>query len=144
MLVHVHPKLIVKAILDFYSISRKEVYIHVENLYFTFKNVLLIVVRFSVCKASFKGDFLSFAETISSRFAGAGVTIDNTEETRRGYRETLFTSPGISDHISGVILHHETFYQKSKDGIPFVKVIIYWIKCTFVTFTHWPVHIIIN
>jgi len=59
---------------------------------------------------------------MATRFAGAGITIENTEEVRRGYRDMVFTSEGFNEHISGVILHHETFYQKSNDGTSFVKV----------------------
>jgi fructose-bisphosphate aldolase class I len=31
----------------------------------------------------------------------------------------LFTTPGASDYISGVILYDETIHQKTKDGVPF-------------------------
>ena len=55
--------------------------------------------------------------TIAKRFAS--IKIDSTEEQRRTYREMLFTAPGASDYISGVILYDETIRQKTKDGIPF-------------------------
>jgi len=29
----------------------------------------------------------------------------------------------MSKHISGVILFHETFYQKAEDGTPLVKIL---------------------
>ncbi|MBL4905815.1 MAG: fructose-bisphosphate aldolase class I [Sneathiella sp.] len=44
------------------------------------------------------------------------INVECTEETRRDYRELLFTSEGISDYISGVILYDETLRQSSKDG----------------------------
>nr|CAD7419999.1 unnamed protein product [Timema poppensis] len=53
--------------------------------------------------------------TIGKRFKDIGV--DNTEENRRLYRQLLFTADkAVSDHISGVILFHETLYQKSDKG----------------------------
>ncbi|XP_045173167.2 fructose-bisphosphate aldolase-like isoform X2 [Mercenaria mercenaria] len=60
--------------------------------------------------------------TMAQRFACIGV--ESTEENRRRYREMLFTTDAeIAENISGVILHHETMYQKTKDGVPFVKVL---------------------
>lgn len=55
--------------------------------------------------------------TITKRFDK--MKIESTEESRRSYRELLFTTPGASDYISGVILYDETIRQKTKDGIPF-------------------------
>ena len=55
--------------------------------------------------------------TIGKRFDGIGV--QNTEENRRAYRELLFTTRGLSDHISGVILYDETLRQKSTAGTLF-------------------------
>ena len=55
--------------------------------------------------------------TIKKRFEK--IKVESTEETRRTYREMLFTTPGASDYISGVILYDETIRQKTRDGIPF-------------------------
>jgi len=55
--------------------------------------------------------------TIEKRFKGIGVT--SSEETRRAYREMLFTTPGVEKFISGVILYDETLRQKTKEGVPF-------------------------
>jgi fructose-bisphosphate aldolase class I len=55
--------------------------------------------------------------TILKRFNT--IKLDSTEETRRSYREMLFTTAGASDYISGVILYDETIRQKTKDGMPF-------------------------
>lgn len=55
--------------------------------------------------------------TIGKRFAG--INVENTEENRRVYRQLLFTADkALAQHISGVILFHETFFQKSDDGTP--------------------------
>jgi fructose-bisphosphate aldolase class I len=37
--------------------------------------------------------------------------VENTEENRRKYRQLLFTSEGIENCISGVILFDETFHK---------------------------------
>jgi fructose-bisphosphate aldolase class I len=55
--------------------------------------------------------------TIKKRFDK--IKIESTEESRRTYRELLFTTPGASDYISGVILYDETIRQKTKDGVSF-------------------------
>lgn len=59
--------------------------------------------------------------TIQKRFAA--LNIESTEETRRAYREMLFTTPGIEDFISGVIMFDETIRQKAGDGTPFVNIL---------------------
>jgi len=54
----------------------------------------------------------------------APLGLENNEENRRKYREILFTSDAtISENISGVILFHETLYQKTSDGTPFVEIL---------------------
>jgi len=55
--------------------------------------------------------------TIKKRFDS--IKLESTEEYRRSYREMLFTTPGIAETISGVILYDETIRQKTKDGVPF-------------------------
>jgi len=58
--------------------------------------------------------------TIGKRFDS--IKVANTEENRRQYRQLLFTAgAGLADHISGVILYEETFYQKADDGESFVS-----------------------
>jgi fructose-bisphosphate aldolase class I len=59
--------------------------------------------------------------TIARRFAAVGV--QNTEESRRLYRQMLFTTPGVSDFISGVILFDETIRQQADDGTPFAELL---------------------
>ncbi|MEK6243907.1 MAG: class I fructose-bisphosphate aldolase [Pseudomonadota bacterium] len=48
-------------------------------------------------------------------------TIDTpcTEENRRNYRGLLFTTPGVEQFVSGVILFDETIRQKTNDGVLF-------------------------
>ena len=59
--------------------------------------------------------------TIGKRFDSIGV--ENTEQHRRAYRNMLFATRGIGEHISGVILYDETLRQKAADGTPFVDVL---------------------
>ena len=59
--------------------------------------------------------------TIQKRFATIGV--ENSETTRRDYRELMFRAGEGMKYISGVILYDETIRQKAKDGTPLVKVI---------------------
>ena len=59
--------------------------------------------------------------TIGKRFDS--IKVENTEENRRAYRDLLFTTPGIGEAISGVILYDETLRQKSADGATFVELL---------------------
>jgi fructose-bisphosphate aldolase class I len=59
--------------------------------------------------------------TIKKRFDSIGV--ESTEETRRQYRQMLFTTSSLGEHISGVILYDETIRQSTDDGVPFTKVL---------------------
>lgn len=60
--------------------------------------------------------------TMGKRLKPIGV--DNEEENRRKYRQILFTAGKEAfAHIGGVILFHETLYQKDDAGTPFVKII---------------------
>lgn len=59
--------------------------------------------------------------TIKKRFDSIGC--DSTEDRRRAYREMLFTTPGVSDYVSGVILFDETIRQNASDGRPLAKIL---------------------
>src|SRR5216684_6944885 len=59
--------------------------------------------------------------TIKKRFDTIGL--ESTEETRRAYRDLLFTTPGAEEYISGVILYDETIRQNALDGTPFPKLL---------------------
>merc|ERR1719324_2090688 len=49
--------------------------------------------------------------------------IADTPENRAAYRSMLYTSPGLSDYISGVILHWETLFQSDAKGNKMVDLI---------------------
>lgn len=59
--------------------------------------------------------------TIQKRFKT--LHFDSTEETRRNYRELLFTTRGIEEFISGVIMFDETIRQKTAEGKRFIDVL---------------------
>ena len=49
--------------------------------------------------------------TVTKRLAA--LVIESTPESRRAYREMFFTTPGVADFISGVIMQDETIHQKN-------------------------------
>ncbi len=59
--------------------------------------------------------------TIKKRFDS--IQVESTAETRRFYREILFTAKGAEKFISGVIFYDETLRQATGDGIPFPKAL---------------------
>jgi fructose-bisphosphate aldolase class I len=59
--------------------------------------------------------------TIKKRLDSIGV--ESTEETRRAYRNLLFTTPGFEEYVGGVILYDETIRQASDDGTPFAQLL---------------------
>jgi fructose-bisphosphate aldolase, class I len=59
--------------------------------------------------------------TIKKRFEA--IHVESTEETRRRYREILFTTEGIERFIGGVILFDETLRQTTRDGTPFAELL---------------------
>ena len=59
--------------------------------------------------------------TIKKRFDSIGI--ESTEDNRRAYRDMLFSTEGVEDYISGVILFDETIRQNALDGTPFPKLL---------------------
>jgi len=49
--------------------------------------------------------------------------IEDTAESRAAYRSMLYTTPGLSKYISGVILHVETLFQSDANGNKMVDLI---------------------
>ena len=49
--------------------------------------------------------------------------IEDTAENRAAYRAMCFTTPGLSQYVSGVILHWETLFQKDGNGKQLVDMI---------------------
>lgn len=59
--------------------------------------------------------------TLTKRFNAQ--KIESTSDSRRTYREMFFTTPGIGEFISGVILQDETIHQKTTQGVPLAEVL---------------------
>src|SRR6478735_1208259 len=55
--------------------------------------------------------------TLTRRFEARGIA--STADSRRAYREMLFSAPGLENYISGVILQDETLRQSASKGVPF-------------------------
>merc|ERR1719298_119083 len=49
--------------------------------------------------------------------------IPDTAENRAAYRSMCYTTPGLGQYISGVILHKETLYQADATGKKMVDII---------------------
>ena len=59
--------------------------------------------------------------TIKRRFDS--IKIESNDHNRRAYRDMLFTTKGIEEAISGVILFDETIRTAALDGTPFPQVL---------------------
>ncbi len=59
--------------------------------------------------------------TATKKFEKFSIPTDG--ETRRKYRQLLFTTEGLENYISAVILHEETIKQKTDDGVLFTEVL---------------------
>ncbi|MCH8862270.1 MAG: fructose-bisphosphate aldolase class I [Proteobacteria bacterium] len=59
--------------------------------------------------------------TMKKRLDSIGV--ECTGDNRRDYREMMFRTPVMAEHISGVILFDETIRQSAADGTPMVDII---------------------
>ena len=59
--------------------------------------------------------------TCNQRFAK--LSISQTEQARRAYRELIVTTLGLGESISGVILYDETIRQRTKSGKPFTTAL---------------------
>lgn len=60
-------------------------------------------------------------KTIQKRFDLLGI--ECTEESRLSYRQMLFTTPGVEEFLSGIILFDETIRQKTSDGVEIPKLL---------------------
>ncbi|XGW17817.1 hypothetical protein V3C99_002428 [Haemonchus contortus] len=59
--------------------------------------------------------------TIGKRLSA--INLENNETNRQKYRQLLFTTPNLGEHISGVILFEETFHQSTDKGEKFVDLL---------------------
>jgi len=61
------------------------------------------------------------AGTMGKRLAGIGV--ENNNENARRYRELLYLTEGLEEHISGCIMFHDMMYEKAADGTAFTDLL---------------------
>jgi fructose-bisphosphate aldolase class I len=59
--------------------------------------------------------------TLTKRLESCSIV--SNANNRRSYRELFFTTPGIGEFLSGVIMHEETIRQRSSEAIPLVEVL---------------------
>ena len=59
--------------------------------------------------------------TLTKRLTANGI--ESTPDSRRAYREMFFTTPGVAEYISGVILQDETIRQRSSNGTPLTDLL---------------------
>ena len=59
--------------------------------------------------------------TIAKRLAS--IDVPSTADNRRAWRELIFTTPGLNETISGVILFDETLRQEGSDGRRLAEVL---------------------
>jgi len=59
------------------------------------------------------------AGTIKKRFESVGLV--SSPELNRKYRQMLFTTPGIEEFLSGIIMFDETVRQKTDEGTSFIE-----------------------
>lgn len=62
------------------------------------------------------------AKTMDKQLEGIGAPAD--AETRRKYRQLLFTTPGIEKYVTGIILFDATIRNQTDDGTAFVDYLI--------------------
>ena len=62
------------------------------------------------------------ARTMNKQLASIGVPEE--AEMRRIYRQLLFTTPGIEQYVTGVIMFDGTFRNQTDEGVPFVDVLL--------------------
>ena len=59
--------------------------------------------------------------TIGKRFDQIGV--ENNHKNRQAYRELLFTTPGLGEYVSGVIMFDETVRDTTNKKVKFTKIL---------------------
>ena len=66
-----------------------------------------------------KGILAADESTRSTERRFARLNVPHTAEKRQEYRDMMFTTPGLEEYISGVIMFDESLRQNAHDGTPF-------------------------
>jgi len=74
--------------------------------------------------AAGKGILAADESTPSIKKKFASIGLESTADSRRDYREMLFTTPGLGAAISGAILFDETLRQKTRSGVPLAELLV--------------------
>lgn len=61
---------------------------------------------------------------MADRFSRVSPPIANTAAMRLSYRRVVLSSPCLTELLSGVILHDETFNQTTTDGVAFPQALL--------------------
>merc|ERR1719440_1093369 len=70
-----------------------------------------------------KGILASDESTGTCALRLKSIGMEGTIEEQRGYREMLYSTEGLGEHIAGAIMFEKTLYESADDGTPFVKVL---------------------
>merc|ERR1719185_10259 len=70
-----------------------------------------------------KGILASDESTGTCALRLKAIGMEGTIEEQRGYRQMLYSTPGLSEHVAGAIMFEKTLYESSDDGVPFVNVL---------------------
>merc|ERR1719160_1223424 len=89
--------------------------------YLKFKDELMKTASYIASPG--KGILASDESTGTCALRLKDIGMEGTIEEQRGYRQMLYTTPGLSEHIAGAIMFEKTLYESTDDGVPFVKVL---------------------
>merc|ERR1719183_2099864 len=89
--------------------------------YLKFKDELMQTASYIASPG--KGILASDESTGTCALRLKDIGMEGTIEEQRGYREMLYTTPGLNEHIAGAIMFEKTLYESADDGTPFVKVL---------------------
>merc|ERR1719451_100503 len=70
-----------------------------------------------------KGILASDESTGTCALRLKSIGMEGTIDEQRGYRQMLYTTEGLSEHVAGAIMFEKTLYESTDDGVPFVKVL---------------------
>merc|ERR1719191_1516073 len=70
-----------------------------------------------------KGILASDESTGTCQKRLADIGMQGTTEEQRTYREMLYTTEGLNEHIAGAIMFEKTLYESTKAGVTFVKTL---------------------
>merc|ERR1719160_2295883 len=89
--------------------------------YLKFKDELMKTASYIASPG--KGILASDESTGTCALRLKDIGMEGTIEEQRGYRQMLYSTPGLSEHIAGAIMFEKTLYESTDDGVPFVKLL---------------------